>query len=447
MKKKYAIITLSLLLVVASTILLINKSSYALVVPGTNYCPTNVVANTSSNSLTLIEYQNTKITLPKIELTVDGEKINNAVIKIDNNTNITNQRYIKQRESVTPLPTFSNNQDENTYYTQLFMWYISDLYENSNNLTTAEKEAIENSTNGKKIITAIEEYEKYGNWISSVEGLPVLTLDNIDTSKITYYATNDYIETNLITPEAPEDYAYVFTNYTVEVTSPITVVDENGNEKTDFQKGEGFKLRIPLSEIKNNEIKFEAKIIGRGEFKIWGEYVIAKPKSATSRRLVSPTLFVDCGKTRTAETFETLNLNYTQQVGTLKIQVIDAETKENLSNAEVVIYDQSGNIVYRYETTGSELNITLPVGEYTVRQTVTPPNYEARVVEQKISITQNRETDAILENIQLIEVPDTSKTATTISVIGGLIILVGGIMIIMSIMRKTKNRPSPSNKN
>lgn len=447
MKKKYAIITLSLLLVVASTVLLINKSSYAAAVPGTNYCPNNVIANTSSESLALIEYQNTKITLPKIELTVDGEKINNAVIKIDNNTNITNQRYIKQTEFVEPYPTFSNNQDENAYYTQLFEWYMSDLYGDSNNLTATEQEAIENSTNGKKLITAIEEYEKYGNWISSVEGLPVLTLDNIDTSKIAYYATNDYIETNLITPEAPEDYAYVFTNYTVEVTSPITVVDENGNEKTDFRKGEGFKLRIPLSEIKNNEINFEANIIGRGEFKIWGGYIVEQPRSTASRTLGSPTLFVDCGKTRTIEEFETLNLNYTQQVGTLKIQVIDAESKEGLKDAEVVISDQMGNIVYRYKTTGNELNITLPVGEYTVKQIVTPPNYEARVVEQKISVIQNRETEAVLENIQLIEVPDTSKTATTISVISGLIILVGGIMIIMSIMRKTKNRPSPSNKN
>lgn len=447
MKKKYAIITLSLLLVVASTILLINKSSYAANTT-INNCPTIITANTSSDTLTLIEYGDTKITLPKIEITVDGERWNTATIGVDRNTGtIRNQDYRKENELVFPLPTFSNDQYENAYYTQVFMWYMNDLMNSSNYLTVKEKEAIENSNNGKKIIATAEEYEKYGNWISSVEGLPVLTLDNIDTSKITYYVTNDYIETNLITPEAPEDYAYVFTNYTVEVTSPNTVVDENGNEKTDFQKGEGFKLRIPLSEIKNNEIKFEAKIIGRGEFKIWGEYVIAKPKSTTSRRLVSPILAMDCGKTEVTDTFETLNLNYTQQVGTLKIQVIDAESKEGLKDAEVVISDQMGNIVYRYKTTGNELNITLPVGEYTVKQIVTPPNYEARVVEQKISITQNREADAVLENIQLIEVPDTSKTATTISVISGLIILVGGIMIIMSIMRKTKNRPSPSNKN
>lgn len=444
MKKKYAIITLSLLLVVASTILLINKSSYAANTT-INNCPTIITANTSSDTLTLIEYGDTKITLPKIEITVDGERWNTATIGVDRNTGtIRNQDYRKENELVFPLPTFSNDQYENAYFTQVFMWYMNDLMNSSNYLTVKEKEAIENSNNGKKIIATAEEYEKYGNWMFSQEQEPVLTLNSIDTTKITYYATNDYIETNLITPEAPENYTYVFTNYKVDVTSPIMVVDKNGNEKTDFQKGEGFKLRIPLSAIKNNEINFKANIIGRGEFKVWGEYATTEVSRGVN---YYPILAMDCGKTEVTDTFETLNLNYTQQVGNLKIRVIDAETKENLSNAEVVIYDQSGNIVYRYETTGNELNITLPVGEYTVKQIVTPPNYEARVVEQKISITQNREADAVLENIQLIEVPDTSKTATTISVISGLIILVGGIMIIMSIMRKTKNRPSPSNKN
>src|SRR5699024_8217291 len=115
------------------------------------------------------------------------------------------------------------------------MWYMNDLMNSSNYLTVKEKEAIENSNNGKKIIATAEEYEKYGNWMFSQEQEPVLTLNSIDTTKITYYATNDYIETNLITPEAPENYTYVFTNYKVDVTSPIMVVDKNGNEKTDFQ--------------------------------------------------------------------------------------------------------------------------------------------------------------------------------------------------------------------
>ena len=71
----------------------------------------------------------------------------------------------------------------------------------------------------------------------------------------------------------------------------------------------------------------------------------------------------------------TITINYSKQVGNLNIKVIDAETKENLSNAEITIYDSFGNIVYRINTTSSEINVTLPVGDYTVKQTITPPNY------------------------------------------------------------------------
>ena len=127
MKKKYAIITLSLLLVVASTILLINKSSYAANTT-INNCPTIITANTSSDTLTLIEYGDTKITLPKIEITVDGERWNTATIGVDRNTGtIRNQDYRKENELVFPLPTFSNDQYENAYYTQVFIWYMNDL--------------------------------------------------------------------------------------------------------------------------------------------------------------------------------------------------------------------------------------------------------------------------------------------------------------------------------
>ena len=132
----------------------------------------------------------------------------------------------------------------------------------------------------------------------------------------------------------------------------------------------------------------------------------------------------------------TMNINYNLEVGTLNIKVIDAESKEELKDAEVVIYDKSGNIVYRYKTTGDTLNITLPVGEYTVKQIITPPNYQARVVEQKVTITENGETDAVLENIQLIEVPDTGKTISNIIVFGTIITLIGISLILITFKKR-----------
>ena len=75
--------------------------------------------------------------------------------------------------------------------------------------------------------------------------------------------------------------------------------------------------------------------------------------------LSSSTVNRNCISTKIVDT--TLSINYTEQVGTLNIKVIDAETKENLSNAEIVIYDSLGNVVYRKETTDKEISVTLPV--------------------------------------------------------------------------------------
>ena len=87
----------------------------------------------------------------------------------------------------------------------------------------------------------------------------------------------------------------------------------------------------------------------------------------------------------------------------------------------------------------STLNITLPVGEYTVKQIITPPNYQARVVEQKVTITENGETDAVLENIQLVEVPDTLKKTTTITILGIIVTLLG-VAVIITIITKRKKK-------
>ena len=441
MKKKYGIIAVSILMIVASTILLVNKSSYAAGAPDTNYCPEEVIVTKSEDTIELVE----GIPLPKsLEVkTLSGDTLDNTALTYIRDNNMMYEGVVeKTYESQTPIPSFSDNKEENRYYQQLFLWWMKDIDSLRDiYLTKKEKEQIKNSSNGKVVAEKIEEFEKFLAWNDSLTEEPKLTLEEINTKDITYYATNDYIETNLITPDCSKDYTYLFTDYEVKTSFPVTVVDENGIEKNSFQKGEGFKLRIPISEIKNNEINFQAEIIGKSIFDIWGNYNMGE-QQATTKGLLIPLYLVNCGEQETIMAFEPININYNLEVGTLNIKVIDAESKEELKDAEVVIYDKSGNIVYRYKTTGDTLNITLPVGEYTVKQIITPPNYQARVVEQKVTITENGETDAVLENVQLIEVPDTNKTAGILPIIG-LIILIGGMLtitIMLKKMRYTKGR-------
>ena len=87
-------------------------------------------------------------------------------------------------------------------------------------------------------------------------------------------------------------------------------------------------------------------------------------------------------------------------------------------------------------TTEDEINIVLPAGNYTIRQTVTPPNYEATVIEQQVQIIQNREASVVLENVPLVSVPDTSMTSGYIPLIGFVVLIIG--ILILGVMIKNK---------
>ena len=428
MKKKQGLIFLSVLIMITSITLLINKSSYAGGVPASNYCPEKVTLN-QTNTLEFIE----GLPLSHIEVKgTNGETLNNIAIQFNRDIEILeNQVLEKIVENPALIPKFSDNKEENSYYSQLFLWYMSGT------LTEEEQVVIKNSPNGKKLVEKIEEYERYNNWWNSGDDSDG-TLDEINTGNITYYVTDDYIETSLITPDCTKDYSYMFTDYEVRVSSPITVVDKNENEKQEFERGEGFKLRVPLSEVKNGTVNMKAEIIGNATFNIWAQYYyVPSSPSTKTKGLDQPAALINCGASETKQVFLPLELNYTEQVGTLNIKVIDAETKENLSNAEITIYDSLGNIVYRMNTTNSEINVTLPIGEYTVKQTITPENYQPIVVQKRVSVTENETTEAVLENIQLIEVPNLGRNTTgIIMIIGGLTIIIGTVLIVYILKRK-----------
>ena len=438
MKKKQGLIFLSVLIMITSITLLINKSSYAGEVPASNYCPEKVILN-KTKTLELIE----GLPLSNLEVKgTNGESLNNTALAISKDTEISDTQELEIiGQTLVPIPKFSDNKEENSYYSQLFFWWINDIDYQTNNLIEEEKALIKNSPNGKKVVEKIEEYERYNNWLySDNQSAPML--DEINIDNITYYVTDDYIETSLITPDCTKDYSYMFTDYEVKVSSPITVVDKNGNEKQEFERGEGFKLRVPLSEVKNGTVNMKAEIIGNTTFNTRATYQLSSP-STNTRALILPLALIDCGESETMQGFLPLELNYTEQVGTLNIKVIDAETKENLSNAEITIYDSLGNIVYRMNTTNSEINVTLPIGEYTVKQTITPENYQPIVVQKRVSVTENETTEAVLENIQLLEVPNLGRNTTgIIMIIGGLVLIIGCIIVGVNLRKKdikTKN--------
>ena len=490
MKKEYTITIFSVLIIIVAAALLINKSSYAGGVIRPNICPEQIKVNVSKENLSLIKTSYTTISLPKSINVKNSEEsyLNKDTIQLMRNKNIYqldekdlfSQGFSGSSDFASILPKFSKNKEENRYYSQIAFWWVIDKisgyedeynytlgseeplpietnenekydedgnYKYMNQLSALEKKAIKESPNGKKITKFIENVEQLMNSgqssstiIENDDSEQMGQLNPIDPAEISYHVTNDYIETELITPTAKDPYSLMFREYEVNVSSPITVVDENGKEKTTFDSLEGFRLRIPVSEIKENKINFKAEIIGKMKLDQWGVYSEEyDPITMTERQAVNPNaVLMNCGRWETYEAFYPLELNYDVAVGNLNIKVIDAESKEELKDAEIVIYDATRREVYRYQTTGSELNITLPIGNYTVKQIVTPPNYQARITEQKIEITENSNTIATLENIQLISVPDTMKKATIVTIIGVIIVAIGVAIIIITFPTKKK---------
>ena len=430
MKKKYGVMIVSILILIISLTLIINKPSYAGETPEINYCPEQIIVTESNDKLELVP----GLLLPKTlnVKTPSGDTLSNTALTFNRNNTSLEAVLDKGAETSAPIPIFSKDSYENRYYTQLFLWWMDDVdLGNDNNLTKEEKEAISSSENGKIVAERIEEYERY--WDNDYDTPP--TLDNIDMSNVTYHVTNDYIETSLITPDCTNDYALLFTNYIVKTTSPVIVVDENGNEQTEFLKGEGFKLRIPISEINNNQINFTATVTGQSISSYWAIYA---PSYITTYGMDNSLAYlINCGQEETEEMFPPQEISKSTEVGTVNIKVVDAETKEDLSDAEVVIIDSKGNEIYRYRTTSDTLTVTLPIGDYTIRQTVTPPNYEAKTIEQRVSVTANATNEVVLENIQLVTVPDTLKTTTTITILGTIIILLGTAIILYTKKKKS----------
>lgn len=485
MKKKIPVIIVSVFILVIAVTLLISKPRYSSPI-GNPDCPTTLKIEESKETLSLIKTDYEEITLPKEIYTYkkDGSLYDNVGLLLNRNTTKYDElKDVEKYDNLTDyismlIPDVSEDAFENRYYRQIILWWYMDLlqgmdsnhnyingteypiednssdkydrqgnYQFDNSLSALEKKAILESDNGKVVIDAIEKMIKYFEWIETEEGQnttnPKLYLNEIDTSKIKLHVTDDYIETNLIYPESVEDYAIGFTNYKVKVSSPYIVVDKNGQERTEFKSVEGFKVRIPIDKVNPEKIRFDFTIQGitrdQQTFVYLSSMLLPKPQMGYDTDPLPPGVITNCiGDYEDLEIFQPLDTSYEVNSGRVNIKVINAETRENLSGAEIAIYNANGEEVYRQTTTASEINLILPVGEYTIKQTSTPPNFEAKTIQQRIEVQTGNPINAVLENIPLIDVPNTSMSSKYLPVLGfGVLIL--GIIILGAIIKNKKH--------
>ena len=483
MKKKAALIITSVFILVVAVTLFVAKPSYSSPI-GNPSCPTTLEVEASDEEITLIKTDYEEISLPKEINTYNrnGSLYDSEGLLLNRNT--TKYNELKEQAKFDNLtdyismfiPDVSTDPYENRYYRQLILWFYMDMmkgmdlehnyidgeelpmesnssekydsygnYIFDNALSALEKKAILESENGKIVVDTLDKIFNYFEWLETEEGQnttdPKLYLNEIDTSKITLSIEDSYLETSLIYPTSVDDYAIGFTHYKVKVDSPFRVVDEDGNERTEFKSMEGFRVQIPADQVNDNKVKFDFTVQGITRDQqtfVYFPMMEVKKEPGYYTSPLPPGTVVNCnGDYEDVETYQPLHTTYEVSGGTITVNVIDAATHESISGAEVTIYNSAGNIVFRKTTAAKVLTVMLPPGEYVVKQTVTPPNYEPITIQQRVEVTSGSSETAVLENTPLVNVPDTSMTAKYIPVVGFATLIIG--ILILGFIIKNKN--------
>lgn len=135
-------------------------------------------------------------------------------------------------------------------------------YQFYNNLSAADKQAIRaDSTYGQIVVNLVEGAVANENAYLVNNGNQDVI---VDTNSVTYTMTNDYVETSLIRPISSNS---SFESYTVQINSSVgnvEIVDENDNPiaSNSISANQGFKLRVPIEDVQNENFKVNITIVG-----------------------------------------------------------------------------------------------------------------------------------------------------------------------------------------
>ena len=358
----------------------------------------------------------------------DGFSSSNLDNSVDDNN------YLQSSEDGTLI---SVGKDESNYYNR------NHIYQFKNNLSVADKNTIRSSeywTAFRNILSGALNY-------SSDQGTKTIT---INENNISYHIQDDALVTNDITVSSENNN---FSSYTVTVSDErIKILNADSIETNTFTSQESFKLLIPYEIFIDNQASVEVQIKGTFMGKTSYVYhysdiqpsyysndkVIVMPLSNSSSDEFRGIFILD--KIYEDVAYDELSWNYNINLGEVTIHKIDAESRDNIEGAILVINDSLGNQIVNFETTNSNQVFRLPEGSYTITEVKTPPGYSVEKEVTDFSVEQGEVKEVVIENTRMMEVPNTASNNNYFYIIGGSMIILGIIILIsLVIINKNKN--------
>ena len=166
-----------------------------------------------------------------------------------------------------PNKSFTGNNDEDHYITQVAIWWYLDETTGSHNLTDENK----NSTSEvmpyiRNLVTGAIDARTNGYNVASIG----LSIDN-DTLTITQDKKNFISNEVTVDLEFTDTYTVRFEN----APEGTYAIDLAGNRKEVFNKNENFKVVVPVEKANKNNSTFQVYVTANGSTKSVYEYLAA----------------------------------------------------------------------------------------------------------------------------------------------------------------------------
>ena len=272
-----------------------------------------------------------------------------------------------------PSKSITGDRLKDYYITQTAVWWYLDDTTGSSNLSQKFKTTGSDPHNIRPIIKNLVEKAKTAKANGYAQTKLTITTSNKDMSLLDgYYVSSE------ITASSSN-----ISTYTVTLSnapSGTKVVSTSGVEKTTFNAGDKFIIKVPGSKVTGTEldIKVTAKATG---------YVTKAYEYTPVNNTMQPVALIE---TETQNVSSTITLSIENSKVT--IIKVDKSTNQPLAGAKLVVKDSAGNTITGWtSTTNGHVIRNLKPGTYTVTETSAPKGYKLNTTPVSFTITASNQ--------------------------------------------------------
>ena len=272
-----------------------------------------------------------------------------------------------------PSKSITGDRLKDYYITQTAVWWYLDDTTGSSNLSQKFKTTGSDPHNIRPIIKNLVEKAKTAKANGYAQTKLTITTSNKDMSLLDgYYVSSE------ITASSSN-----ISTYTVTLSNApggTKVVSTSGVEKTTFNAGEKFIIKVPGSKVTGTEldIKVTAKATG---------YVTKAYEYTPVNNTMQPVALIE---TETQNVSSTITLSIENSKVT--IIKVDKSTNQPLAGAKLVVKDSAGNTITGWtSTTNGHVIRNLKPGTYTVTETSAPKGYKLNTTPVTFTITASNQ--------------------------------------------------------